>query len=193
MSGVSIASVSWDRNDNLWVAGSSGRKPKVWVLGASGGPPVSVGLPPRIRSVTALRVGPDGVRVAMLTSVRTPNGPETEVLLAAIVKTSNDQVILSTAGQVGADLTGPSALTWYDADHLLVVNQASSGPQLEEVPVDGDRSSSQSIEPGMVSIAAAGPDNGLFVGLQTGHLAKSVGLGELWNQFAEGSAATYPG
>jgi hypothetical protein len=45
----------------------------------------------------------------------------------------------------------------------------------------------------MVSIAAAGPDNGLFVGLQTGHLAKSVGLGELWNQFAEGSAATYPG
>ena len=193
MSGVSITSVSWDRHDNLWVAGSSGNKPRVWMLGASKGTPVSVGLPPRVRSVTALRVGPDGVRVAMLTSVRTPNGPETEVLLAAIVKTSNDQVILSSAGQVGADLTGPSALTWYDADHLLVVNQASSGPQLEEVPVDGDRSSSQSIEPGMVSIAAAGPDNGLFVGLQTGHLAKSVGLGELWNQFAEGSAATYPG
>jgi hypothetical protein len=128
----------------------------------------------------------------MLTSVRTANGPETEVLLAAIVRT-NDQVMLSSAGQVGADLTGPSALTWYDADHLLVVNLGSSGPQLEEVPVDGDRSSSQSIEPGMVSIAAAGPGNGLFVSLQTGHLAKSVGLGELWNQFAEGSAATYPG
>jgi hypothetical protein len=193
MSGVSIASVSWDRNDNLWVAGSSGNKPRVWILGASKGTPVSVGLPSIIRSVTALRVAPDGVRVAMLTRVRTPNGLEPEVLLAAIVKTTNDQVMLSSAGQVGADLTRPSALTWYDADHLLIVNQASSGPQLEEVPVDGDRSSSQSIEPGMVSIAAAGPDNGLFVGLQTGHLAKSVGLGELWNQFAEGSAATYPG
>ena len=193
MSGVSIASLSWDRNDNLWVAGSSGSKPRVWLLGASKGTPVSVGLPPHIRSVTALRVAPDGVRVAMLTSVSTANGLETEVLLAAIVKTTDDQVMLSSAGQVGADLTGPSALTWYDADHLLVVNQASSGPQLEEVPVDGDRSSSQSIEPGMVSIAAAGPNNGLFVGLQTGHLARSVGLGELWNQFAEGSAATYPG
>jgi hypothetical protein len=192
MSGVSIASVSWDRNDNLWVAGSSGRKPRVWVLGASGGPPVSVSLPPHIRSVSALRVAPDGVRAAMLASVRTANGPETEVLLAAIVRT-NDQVMLSSAGQVGADLTGPSALTWYDADHLLVVNLGSSGPQLEEVPVDGDRSSSQSIEPGMVSIAAAGPGNGLFVSLQTRHLAKSSGLGELWNQFAEGSAATYPG
>ena len=193
MSGVPIASVSWDRNDNLWVAGSSGRKPRVWVLGASRGTPVAVRLPPRIRSVSALRVAPDGVRVAMLTSVRTANGPEKEVLLAAIVKTTNDQVLLSSEGQVGADLAGPSALTWYDADHLLVVNQASSGPQLEEVPVDGDRSSSQSIEPGMVSIAAAGRGNGLFVGLQTRHLAKSVGLGELWNQFAEGSAATYPG
>jgi hypothetical protein len=192
MSGVSIASVSWDRDDNLWVAGSSGGKPRVWILGASGGPPVSVRLPPHIRSVSALRVAPDGVRAAMLTSIRTANGPETEVLLAAIVRT-NDQVMLSSAGQVGADLTEPSALTWYDADHLLVVNLGSSGPQLEEVPVDGDRSSSQSIEPGMVSIAAAGPDNGLFVGLQTRHLARSVGLGELWSQFAEGSAVTYPG
>jgi WD40 repeat protein len=192
MSGVSIASVSWDRNDNLWVAGSSGGKPRVWTLGAAKGSPVTVRLPPHIRSVTALRVAPDGIRVAMIASVSTTNGPETELLLAAIVKT-DDQVMLSSAGPVGADLTRPSAMSWYNADHLLVVNQASLGPQLEEVPVDGDRSSYQGIEPNMTSIAAAGPHNGLFVGLQTGHLAKSVGLGELWNQFAEGHAATYPG
>ena len=59
--------------------------------------------------------------------------------------------------------------------------------------MDGDRSSSQSIEPGMASIAAAGPDNPLFAGLQTGYLAKSVGLGELWDQFTPGRAVTYPG
>lgn len=192
MSGVSIASVSWDRNDNLWAAGLSGGKPKVWILGASKGTPVSVRLPPHIRSVTALRVAPDGVRIAMIASVSTVNGLQKEVLLAAIVKT-NDQVMLSSTGQLGVDLTRPSAMTWYDADHLLVVNQASYGTQVEEVPVDGDRSSYQGIEPEMASIAAAGPRNGLFVGLQTGHLARSVGLGELWSQFAEGSAATYPG
>ena len=192
MSGMSIASVSWDRNDDLWVAGLSGGKPRVWTLGAAKGTPVSVHLPPHIRSITALRVAPDGVRVAMIASVSTINGPEKEVLLAAIVKT-NDQVMLSSAVQLGADLTQPSALTWYDADHLLVVNQASYGPQLEEVPADGDRSSYQGIEPEMTSIAAAGPHNGLFVGLQTGHLARSVGLGELWSQFAPGHAATYPG
>ena len=192
MSGVSITSVSWDRADNLWVAGVSHHKSRVWMLGPSKSTPVSVRLPPRVRSVTALRVAPDGVRVAMIASVSTVNGPQTELLLAAIVKT-NEQVMLSSAVQLGADLTRPSALTWYDADHLLVVNQTSYGPQLDEVPADGDRSSYQGIEPEMASIAAAGPHNGLFVGLRTGHLARSVGLGELWSQFAEGSAATYPG
>ncbi len=185
--------MSWDSQDNLWVAGSSGGKPRVWVLRASGGSPVTVGLPAHIRSVSALRVARDGVRVAMIAKVRTSSGLAPEVLLAAIVKTSEQQVMLSSAGPVGADLTQPSALSWYDADHLLVVNQAASGPQLEEVPVDGDRSSYQGNEPDMASIAAAGPNNNLFVGLQSGHLAKSVGLGELWNQFAEGSAVTFPG
>jgi hypothetical protein len=197
MSGASITSLSWDRHDSLWAAGSSGHQARVWLLSASGGKPVTVGLPPHIRSITALRVAPDGVRVAMIASVSTSasggTGPETEVLLGAIVRTTPQQVTLTTAGQVGADLSLPSALSWYDADHLLVVNQAGPGPQLEEVPVDGDRSSYQGPEPDMTSIAAAGPRNGLFVGLQTGYLAKSVGLGELWSQFAPGRAVTYPG
>ena len=71
-------------------------------------------------------------------------------------------------GQIGADLAHPSALSWYDADHLLIVNQVPPGPQLAEVPIDGARSSSQGIEPDMTSIASAGPDNKLFAGLQTG-------------------------
>ena len=71
MSDVSVTSLSWDRYDNLWVAGMSGGKPRVWLLAASGGKPVSVGLPPDIRSLTALRVAPDGVRVAMIARVGT--------------------------------------------------------------------------------------------------------------------------
>ncbi len=196
MSGASITSLSWDRSDNLWVAGSSGGKPRVWVLGASRGKPVSVGLPPNIRGVTALRVAPDGVRVAMIASTSSSAsggaGPGNEVLLGAIFQ-SNGQVMLSSTVQIGADLTHPSALSWYDADHLLVVNQVPPGPELEEVPVDGDRSSSQGSEPDMTSIAAAGPGNSLFAGLQTGYMARSVGLGELWSQFAPGRAVTYPG
>jgi WD40 repeat protein len=191
MSGTSISSVSWDRYDNLWAAGTSGGKPRVWMLKAAGGKPVNVSLPSNIRAVTALRVAPDGVRVAMIARTSTGSSTETEVLLGAIVRA--DQVVVSSAGQIGADLHQPSALSWYDADHLLVVNQAASGPQLEVVPVDGDRSSYQGTEPGMTSIAAAGPRNSLFAGLQTGHLARSLGLSELWNQFAPGRSVTYPG
>jgi hypothetical protein len=127
----------------------------------------------------------------MVARTSTASSTETEVLLGAIVRA--DQVVVSTAGQIGADLHQPSALSWYDADHLLVVNQAASGPQLEVVPVDGDRSSYQGTEPDMTSIAAAGPRNSLFAGLQTGHVARSLGLSELWNQFAPGRAVTYPG
>ena len=45
----------------------------------------------------------------------------------------------------------------------------------------------------MTSVAAAGPNNKLFASLQTGNLAKSVGLGELWSAAGPGRAATYPG
>jgi hypothetical protein len=188
LSGVRLTSVSWDRYDNLWVAGAARHRGKVWMLPASGGPPLRVGLPAPTGPITALRVAPDGVRLAMITKLTSG----LEVRLAAIVKT-NDQIMLSSAGQIGADVAAPSALSWYDADHLLVVNQPPAGPQLEEVPVDGDRSSYQGIEPDMTSIAAAGPNNKLFASLQTGNLAKSAGLGELWSPAGPGRAATYPG
>lgn len=188
-SGVRLTSMSWDRHDNLWVAGAVGHRVKVWVLPGSGGAPQHVGLPAHTGPITALRVAPDGVRLAMITKLA--SGPQ--VWLTAIVKTDS-QVTLSSAGQIGADLVAPGALSWYDADHLVVVNQSTAGPQLEEVPVDGDRSSYQGIEPDMASIAAAGPGNPLFATLQTGNLASSVGLGELWNQLLlPGRAATYPG
>ena len=153
-----------------------------------GGAPVTVTLPAGIQQITALRVAPDGVRVALIVSTR--SGPH--VLLAAVVR-SEDQVTLSSAGQLGVDLADPTALTWYDANHLLVVDQADIGPQLFEVPVNGDRSTFQSIEPGMTSITAAGPTNSLFASLQTGQLARSAGLGELWSTPLAGRDATYPG
>jgi Lipoprotein LpqB beta-propeller domain/Sporulation and spore germination len=188
LSGVQLTSVSWDHHDNLWVAGAVGHRVKVWVVPGSGGAPKHVGLPAHTGPITALRVAPDGVRLALIT--RLASGPQ--VRLTAIVKT-NEQYTLSSAVQIGADLLAPSALSWYDADHLVVVNQATADPQLEEVPVDGDRSSYQGIQPDMASIAAAGPKNPLFATLQTGNLTRSVGLGELWTQVLAGRAATYPG
>jgi Lipoprotein LpqB beta-propeller domain/Sporulation and spore germination len=188
LTGLKVSAVSWDNQDELWVAGTSHGRLAVRMLRGSGGAPVTVTLPGGIQRVTALRVAPDGVRVALIVSTKL--GPH--VLLAAVVR-SADQITLSSAGQLGVDLADPTALSWYDANHLLAVDQADIGPQLFEVPVNGDRSTFQSIEPGMISITAAGPKNGLFASLQTGRLARSVGLGELWSTPLQGRGATYPG
>jgi Lipoprotein LpqB beta-propeller domain/Sporulation and spore germination len=188
LTGMNVSAASWDHQDNLWVAGSIHGRPAVRMLPGKGGTPLIVTLPPGIQQISAFRVAPDGVRVALIVS--TPAGQH--VLLAAVVHSGN-QVSLASAGTLGADLTQPTALSWYDADHLLVVDQADSGPQLFEVPVNGDRSTFQSIEPGMVSITTAGPHNNLFASLQTGQVARSFGLGELWSTQLAGREATYPG
>ncbi len=194
LTGITVRSLTWDSGNNLWIAGSQHGRARVWVLSAVGGAPVSVTLPAAAKQISALRVAADGVRVAMIAS--TASGPQ--VLLAAIVRTAASvrtevQVTLSATIQIGADLSDPVALSWYDADHLLVVNASAAGPELEEVPVDGDRLTYQGIEPDMAAIAAAGPRNLVVAGLQTGFLARTVGLDELWSQFVPGHDPVYPG
>ncbi len=188
LTGMKVSAASWDHQDDLWLAGSIHGRPAVRMLQGKGGAPVVVTLPPGVQQITAFQVAPDGVRVALIVSTR--SGPR--VLLAAVVH-SGDQVTLASGGQLGADLAQPTSLSWYDADHLLVVDQAAVGQQLFEVPVNGDRSTFQSIEPGMISITAAGPHNDLFASLSTGQLTRSVGLGELWSPPLAGRDATYPG
>lgn len=188
LTSMKVSAISWDYQDNLWVAGSMDGRPAVRLVPGKGGSPAIVTLPPGIKQITAFRVAPDGVRVALIVSTAAGQ----QVLLAAVVRSGN-QESLASAGALGADLTQPTALSWYDANHLLVVDQADSGPQLFEVPVNGDRSTFQSIEPGMISITAAGPHNNLFASLQTGLLARSFGLGELWSKPLKGQDATYPG
>lgn len=188
LTGMKVSAVSWDHQDNLWVAGSVHGRPAVRMFPGQGGAPQIVTLPPGIQQITGFRVAPDGVRVALIVS----NAAGPHVLLAAVVHSGN-QVTLASAGELGVDLVQPTALSWYDADHLLVVDQADSGPQLFEVPVNGNRSTFQSIEPGMTSITAAGPHNDLFASLQTGQLYRSFGLGELWSRPLQGRDAIYPG
>ena len=181
LTGSSLTALSWDHRDELWVAGKSGGQSGVWVVSPGTSPPIQVSLPPGTGPVTALRMAPDG-------------GTGARLLLGAIVRGSGQLSILQTVA-VGTDVSTPSALTWYDADHLLVVAQTTAGPGLEEVPIDGDRSTAMGVEPSMISITAAGTANALYAGLQTNptHLARSIGVSELWNLFVPGSSATYPG
>jgi hypothetical protein len=190
LAGSGFTSVSWDRKDELWVAGKVRGQSGVWVVSPGTAPPIQVSLPPGIGTVTALRVASDGVRVAMIAD----NGTGARLLLGAVIRSTGELSILQTAA-VGTDVSAPIALTWYDADHLLVVAQTAAGSEPYEVPVDGDRSTAMEIQPNMVSITAAGTLNPMYAGLQTNsdHLDRSIGVGELWSLFGAGSSATYPG
>jgi hypothetical protein len=183
--GSGFTAVSWDRRDDLWVAGKVNGLTGVWVVPPGAARPVQVSLPPGTAPVTALRVARDGVRVAMIAG----GG---RLLLGAIVRSGGKISILQNVA-VGTDVTDPTALSWYDADHLLVVAQSTVGPTLDEVPVDGDSSTVIGVQTNMVSIAGAGSLNPLYAGLQTNHLARSIGFSGLWSVFVPGSSATYPG
>jgi len=118
-------------------------------------------------------------------------GAGAHMMVGAITR-SGGAVFITQAVPLAPGLSGTTALTWYDEDHLLAITQSASGTKLWEVPVNGDVAIPKSPLPGMASITAAGTQNSLYV-VSGGRLENSVGLGEPWRDITAGSAATYPG
>ena len=190
LDGTRFSTPSWDSAGDLWVAGRVQGQPGVWVIpAASGGKPIPVSLPIGMGPVTGLRVAPDGVRIALIVGT----GASAHMMVGAITR-SGGAVFITQAVPLAPGLPGPpTALTWYDEDHLLAVTQSSNGTQLWEVPVNGDLPVRKSVQPGMASITAAGQQNALYAGVSGGRLDSSVALGEPFRDITAGSAATYPG
>jgi hypothetical protein len=189
--GADFSTPSWDSGGNLWVAGEVGGSRGIWVMpaGAKGSPvKVSVSLPGGSGPVTALKVAPDGVRIAMIVG----KGAQAHLVLGGIVR-SGGGIFITQPVPLAPGLPGPTALTWYDEDHLLAITQPADGTRLWEVPVNGNGATSTSAPPGMASITAAGPQNALYVGMSAGRLESSIGLGEPWRDIVAGTDATYPG
>jgi Lipoprotein LpqB beta-propeller domain/Sporulation and spore germination len=189
LSGTRFSTPSWDSAGDLWVAGRVKGEPGVWVIpAASGGRPVPVSLPIGMGPVTGLRVAPDGVRIALIVG----RGASAHLMVGAITR-SGGAVFITQAVPLAPGLTGPTALTWYNEDHLLAITQSANGTRLWEVPVNGDLPIPKSPQPDMVSITAAGPQNALYAGVSGGRLLNSVSLGEPFRDISAGSDATYPG
>jgi len=189
LTGTHFSTPSWDSAGDLWVAGRVKGEPGVWVIpAASRGKAVPVSLPVGVGTVTGLRVAPDGVRIALIVG----SGATAHLMVGAIAR-SGAGVFITQAVPLAPGLSGPTALTWYDENHLLAITQSASGTRLYEVPVNGDLPILKSPQPGMVSIAAAGPQNALYAGVSGGRLENSVGLDEPFRDMTTGSAATYPG
>jgi hypothetical protein len=152
-----VTSIGWDRRDYLWVA--QGNATAVVVPTGSSKPSAQPtnNFPGKI---LGFGIAPDGVRVAAI--VQTGSGPEVE--LAAIDSGSPtagqlsapfDRMSIGQPVQLGPNVTNPVALTWYDADNLLVLDGTGSQTSLWEVPVDGQPATKlPGVLPGAISITA---------------------------------------
>ena len=182
-----FTSLSWDAHDDLWAAGSNG----VWMLPPDGRAPVQVAdsLPSGDR-VSVLRVAPDGVRCAMIVT----GGGGSQLMLAAIVHPAQQQAYLGAPVQISSQNVHFTALTWYDADHVIALSQRSNGPVLGEVAVNGEMLSPVPAEQGTVSITADGPSNPVVAGLSNGQMVTLATLGGLWSgAVGTGRDPAYPG
>jgi hypothetical protein len=188
-----ITALSWDRDDNLWVAAQGG---SVYMLPATATSPEAVTLDGG-GDVNDLSVAPDGVRIALIVSgqleVAAINQSESQAPGPRGVPSVH--LMISSGVPLGASVTDPIALTWYGADDLIVVNRASSGNALWEVPVDGQQAQGPQPTPtGTISITADGTANVLVAGLTHNQLAVSTGLKGPWQPLGEpGHDPAYPG
>ena len=189
-----VTSLSWDVSLNLWVASPHG----VWMLPPAGHSgkrkPIPLGLGLRPGTVVSqLQVAPDGVRVAMI--VHGPGWHGNHLLLAAIGRTPGGAPTLPSTVSIGTDVRGvPIQLSWYDADHLIVLSRSQMTPQLWEVPVNGGSSAALVTESGTHSITAAGPGNPMAADLARGQLALESNLNGTWAlQHGTAGSPVYPG
>jgi hypothetical protein len=190
-----ITSISWDRQNALWVTQSG----MIWMVQLNG-KPTQISF---AGNVTALSVAPDGVRVATIVQLQGASGSVLE--LAAINPNGQptphgSQLGRPTIGSpvpVGPGITNSVALTWYDADNLIVVSRTGSLGQLQEVRVDGraagqPQSALQTQTGATVnSIAAASQTNFLVAGLSNGQIEVAATIEGPWQNAGSGSDPAY--
>ena len=89
--------------------------------------------------------------------------------------------------RLGPNILNPIALTWYDADDLLVLDQTDGQTTLWEVPVDGQPAAeSPGVLPGAISITANSAQNALVAGLSGNQLEVSASLEGPWQPLVSG-------
>jgi len=203
--GAHCNSLSWDMRGNLWVA--TGQH-IFEIPGAGPKPPASptllpVQVPkfPHGRFV-ALRVAPDGVRVALIVRV----GSATKVEVAAISMYANIPYLAQKRQmlRVGPDVAHPIGLSWLEPDHLLVLDQKDAGrTALYEVPLDGARSTEIPTPSGVTAMAAA-PQGGQQPPVLVAIAPTAASAGEIemsttalpnpdWRPLVKGITPVFPG
>jgi hypothetical protein len=209
--GQTIYSISWDRQDNLWVVthDDSSQNNSIYVVSAATGKATlaTFGVQGNGQgNVLSLSVAPDGVRVALIVQ----NNPGTQrVELAAIEREacqsgagcrypgSVDVTLAQGPPLGGSSITEPTSVAWQDEDTLYVLDNSQPTSDLWKVPVSGRPATGP--DPVLMSSGssayaesiAADTGNVLVAGMSNGQLLISSGFGEGWQVLGPGSAPAY--
>lgn len=203
--GSGYLSVSWDPSGNLWA--TTGNAIVMLPAGDGAGQPLDQPVPvnvvnypdniPNPGPFTALRVAPDGVRVAIIVDGSTLNfgaivsPQETTRASQAVIK-----IQLSPFYVTLTSTATFTALTWYGPDNVITLSQP--GAALTEYPVDGGSSTSIPSQANISWItASSGSSLPLIAGLAGGAgLVANGSLTGLWASvptLKRGTSPVYPG
>jgi hypothetical protein len=192
--GTGYVAMSWDVNDDLWA--SAGDQIVVFRTAASGRQPLGqkAAVDVAYASVknltipfTALRVAPDGVRVAIVIAgteltfgaISGQQGPSPQITLSSVQ--------LSTVSPANT-FTG---LAWYGPDNVITLAGPSSA--VTEYPVSGGTPTPITPDSRIQTIAASSGQS-LIIGLPKGQMMYDASLTGSWIPIdGVGSAPTYPG
>ncbi len=196
--GDGYTSLSWDPVDDLWA--TTGDQ-IVMISGAASpsqqaGKPIAVsvvnsdGTTQNVGPFTALRVAPDGVRVAIIVGGN-------DLDFGAFVPLPNVrpgqaavQIVLSQF-YVSVPSAAFTSVTWSGPDNVIALRDP--GPELTEYPVDGGSSTSIPAQPRMSGITAS-LGKPLIASLPKGVMAADTSLSGSWTPVqGTGISAVYPG
>jgi hypothetical protein len=195
--GTGYTSMSWDQAGDLWATMSG----QIVMLRGAASPRQPLGQPVPVTvvdshgyfasgSFTALRVAPDGVRVAIIVG-------DTDLSFGAIISPpgvsagqATIKIVLSPFSVTGTGTTTFSAVTWYGPDNVITLG--APGQVLTEYPVDGGSSTSIPSPPNIRSITASS-ESALVAGLAKDRMQADASLTGSWMGIGTGISPVYPG
>jgi hypothetical protein len=213
--GSGYTTMSWDANDQLWATTDGGVNVLHGNVTAQSPQSLAAPIPvlvtqpggiPEGGPITAVRVAPDGVRVALIIGGATTTLAFGAITSQAAVPSQGQfparpgqvsggipQIMLSPF-YVSGGAAGFSSVSWYGADDVVTLGPSSDAkePQITEYSVNGASSTTVSTEQGIQSITTSAGSE-LIAGTKSGELLTNPGTGGTWASAGNGLAPAYPG
>ena len=192
--GTGLTTPSYDRQDVLWVAGLAAGTARIWAVNTAADPADVIKSTPRQvevgwlggRVVTALRLSPDGQRIAVLSTDRKGGNPRLDV--AGVIRQPNGlPTSLAHPLTLAPSLTLMRDLVWTDDITMAVLGRKSTSQVVRPwfVPLGGPITAGPEIA-GAQAITTVNGERGLVVITDRGEVL--IRAGNRWQSVGKGSA-----